>query len=80
MTRILYSGQSIEVSDAVDLEALTAAILDTVAQGAHSWVTFETAHDNPKSVQLLVGAGIPLAIIREELEKQVQTSAGELSG
>jgi hypothetical protein len=63
MANILYLGQSFTPSEEVDVDELADVILATYGKGVHSWVTMDLAGDQPKSVRLLVGPGIPVAII-----------------
>lgn len=62
MVSILYSGQTLPIDD-VDIEELTTVILDTCAQGAHSWISLSTTGANARAVRLLIGPGIPVAIL-----------------
>lgn len=65
MATILYSGHEFHLPDEVDVGALTEAILDTCANGAHSWVTIPTPGANQQALRLLIGPGIPVAVISD---------------
>lgn len=63
MANILYSGQTLPISKDVDTEELMAVILDTSAKGSHAWITLSLAGANKGTLQLLIGPGIPVAIV-----------------
>lgn len=63
MANILYSGQTFPLSKDVDTDALAVAILDSCATGTHSWITLSGIGVDSGPLQLLVGPGIPVAII-----------------
>lgn len=63
MAELLYSGQKLPVSKDVDIEVLAETILDTLAAGAHAWITLSTGHSEPKHVKVLIGPGIPIAVL-----------------
>ncbi len=62
MANILYLGQTFTLADHVDIDVLADVILDAYGKGLHSWITVDLAGEQPKSVRLLVGPGIPVAI------------------
>jgi hypothetical protein len=68
MASILYSAQTLSMSDDVNLEELAATIVDHYAKGAHAWITMDLVGPQPNSVRLLVGPGIPVAIVSELAE------------
>lgn len=68
MASIIYSGQTLPLSEGVDIDELAAVILDTYAQGAHSWIALGSEGAEP-NLRLLVGPGIPLAIISDKSDK-----------
>ena len=65
MAELLYSGQKFHVSKDVDIEELAETILDTLAAGAHAWITLPAGHPEPKRMRLLIGPGIPVAVLGE---------------
>lgn len=67
MAKILYSGQILPISGEVDLDQLTAVVLETCANGAHSWISLPNAQSNGNSIELLVGPGIPFAVLDNKL-------------
>lgn len=66
MASILYSGQTLPLPDSVNVDELAAVILDTYAKGAHSWIALGLEGAEPKNLRLLVGPGIPVAIISDK--------------
>ncbi|NWL25778.1 hypothetical protein DM794_01650 [Paenarthrobacter ureafaciens] len=65
MAKVLYSGQMLPISENVDVDELADTILDTCARGAHAWITFSSTDAEADTLRLLVGPGIPVAIISE---------------
>ncbi|WP_179011510.1 hypothetical protein [Paenarthrobacter ureafaciens] len=53
------------ISENVDVDELADTILDTCARGAHAWITFSSTDAEADTLRLLVGPGIPVAIISE---------------
>lgn len=63
MAELLYSGQKFPVSEEVDIEELSETILDTLAAGAHAWITLSIGHSELKLMKVLIGPGIPIAVL-----------------
>lgn len=64
MASILYSGQTLPLPEDVNVDDLAAVILHTYAQGATSWIALGLEGAEP-NLRLLVGPGIPVAIISD---------------
>lgn len=65
MASIIYSGQTFTLPDEVNVDVLADVILDTYAKGGHSWITIGPADAREQNMRLLVGPGIPVAILND---------------
>lgn len=66
MVSIIYAGQTLRVPDGADADRLAAVLLDSYASGSYSWLWVDVAGTPPRHVRLMVGPGIPVAIISDE--------------
>ncbi|NVM96093.1 hypothetical protein [Arthrobacter wenxiniae] len=68
MVNILYAGQTIPLPKGVSVEELADLLLDTYAKGGYSWLRLDGEGGESKRVQLMLGPGIPVAIVGEQLD------------
>lgn len=67
MTSVFYGGETIPVPETTDPSELVRVILDTYAAGTYSFLWLDDG-TQPPAVQLMIGPGIPIAIIDEQDE------------
>lgn len=66
MVSIVYAGQTLPMPDGADADRLADILLNSYAKGSYSWLWVDVAGTPPRRVQLMVGPGIPIAIIIDE--------------
>lgn len=66
MAEILYSGRIFRISADVDIERLADVILNSYAEGLHSWITLPLTGGGQNYLRLLLGPGIAVAIVGDE--------------
>ncbi len=80
MANILYVGQTIPIPEAVNVDELADFLLDAYAKGSYSWLWVDVAGAHPKRVQLMVGPGIPVAIVSDQVDSHEVAKRNESPG
>lgn len=73
---IMYGGAQYSVGLA-DVEAIKAAIEEAYTSGSTRWITVNFGEGRPQPADLLVGPGIPVAIIPIPSDDDVPGDPGE---
>jgi hypothetical protein len=66
MANLLYAGQTIPLQEIVNVGELADIVLDAYAKGGYSWLWVDLEGASPKRIQLMVGPGIPIAIVDDD--------------
>lgn len=77
MANLLYAGQTIPLQETVNVEELADLLLDAYAKGGYSWLWADLKGASPERVRLMIGPGIPIAIVDGRPRRQ---STGEEGG
>lgn len=72
MAQLLYGGQAFALPDDVGLDDLADVLSDSYAKGEYSWISMAVAAPSAGEARLLVGPGIPVAILDATSEDQGQ--------
>lgn len=67
MAKILYGGHSINVPP-VKIDELAQAIQAMSNSGSYSWLTVDLDGTDPKRVRLIMGPGIPVGIVSDQMD------------
>ncbi|MEN8582142.1 hypothetical protein ABFP37_05445 [Burkholderia sp. RS01] len=80
MANILYAGQTISMPEAVNVDELADFLLNAYAKGSYSWLWVDVAGAHPKRIQLMVGPGIPVAIVSDQADSHEFEKGNENTG
>jgi hypothetical protein len=80
MANLLYAGQTIPLQDIVNVEELADILLDAYGKGGYSWLWVDLEGVSPKRVQLMIGPGIPIAIVGDHADSHEATKADDVPG
>jgi hypothetical protein len=78
MANLLYAGQTIPLQGPLNVEELADILLDAYAKGGYSWLWVDLEGVSPKRVQLMVGPGIPIAIVDDHADSHEAKKANDV--
>jgi hypothetical protein len=80
MANLLYAGQTIPLQEIVNVEELADILLDAYAKGGYSWLWVDLEGASPKRIQLMIGPGIPIAIVSNHAGTHEAKRADDVPG